>query len=134
MEDMPTSYGPAFNYNGGGWYVVERGTDEINVWFYPRYGDVPEQVRWPAGSVNTAELGEPQASFPDTHCDINKKFGPQTLVINLTFCGDWAGSPDVYSQSGCPSTCEGKFQMNISSPPLIYHNHRLCQSKSTGVL
>ncbi|KAF5344996.1 hypothetical protein D9756_011303 [Leucocoprinus leucothites] len=32
-----------------------------------------------------------------------RHFSNHNIIINLTFCGDWAGA--VYGQSGCPSTC-----------------------------
>lgn len=58
----PASFGPPFNYNGGGWYdlilsshkdadshhryVVQRTDSEIRIYFWPRNGDsVPDQVK-----------------------------------------------------------------------------------------
>lgn len=137
MDDKRTSYGPAFNWHGGGWYVMERATNEINVWFYPRYtGDVPELVKFKAGSLDTAQLGMPTANFPNTHCDIEKKFGPQWIVINLTFCGDWAGSPDVYGQSECPGTCIGNSactHQRGSRLTRLYLAHRVCEREPVCV-
>ena len=42
---------------------------------------------------------------PNTNCDFNKYFGKLNIIINLTFCGDWAGG--AYGSSGCPGTCLG---------------------------
>jgi hypothetical protein len=39
-----------------------------------------------ASSVNTDNWGSPTANFPNTQCDINGKFGPANIIINLTFC------------------------------------------------
>ncbi|KAK7462817.1 hypothetical protein VKT23_007396 [Stygiomarasmius scandens] len=98
------SYGPTFNANGGGWYAMERRNTGIKVWFWSRNdGSVPAEVRNGATTINTSNWGTPSASFPSTNCDIASKFGPHHIVINLTFCGDFAGA--VYGQSGCPSTC-----------------------------
>jgi len=99
------SYGPTFNANGGGWYAAERTDAGINVWFWSRSDTtVPSQVSGGSTSIDTSTWGEPTAYFPtNSGCNIASKFGPQNIVINLTFCGDWAGS--VYSASGCPSTC-----------------------------
>ncbi|CAG8654264.1 9515_t:CDS:10, partial [Acaulospora colombiana] len=44
-------------------------------------------------------MGEPVALFPNTSCDIESKFDVNNVIINLTFCGDWAGA--VYPDSGC---------------------------------
>ncbi|KAG2008383.1 glycosyl hydrolase family 16 [Coprinopsis cinerea AmutBmut pab1-1] len=100
------SYGPAFNAMGGGWYAVEITPKYIKSWFWPRDSSTvpPEVVRQRHGVVQPARWGIPDAYFPATDlCDLRSKFGPQRIVINLTFCGDWAGS--VYGASGCPSTC-----------------------------
>ncbi|TEB15521.1 glycoside hydrolase family 16 protein [Coprinellus micaceus] len=89
----PNSYGPDFNKNGGGWLAVERNNQFIKTWFWPRDSqDVPRD-------------GIPEAFFPNTECDLETHFKEHHIVINLTFCGDWAGQADVYRSSGCPSTC-----------------------------
>ncbi|KAJ8586640.1 glycoside hydrolase family 16 protein [Rhizopogon salebrosus TDB-379] len=98
------SYGPDFNNNGGGWYAIERSSSYIKIFFWERTsGSVPSSVKYPGSSVDTSTWGTPAAYFPGTDCDIPSHFGPHNIVINLTFCGDWAGS--VYPWSGCPSTC-----------------------------
>ncbi|THV04719.1 endo-beta-glucanase [Dendrothele bispora CBS 962.96] len=108
------SYGPTFNANGGGWYAMERRNTGIKVWFWSRNdGSVPAEVRNGATTINTSNWGTPVAFFPDTSCDIASKFGPHKIVINLTFCGDFAGA--VYGQSGCPSTCNDFVNNNPSA-------------------
>ncbi|KAF8270879.1 2 beta-glucan [Lactarius quietus] len=89
---IPNSYGPAFNYNGGGWCVISLFASNI-----------PSDVLNGASSIDTDKWGSPTASFPNTQCDINSMFAPANIIINLTFCGDWAGA--VYGNSGCPGTC-----------------------------
>ncbi|KAF5313916.1 hypothetical protein D9619_013047 [Psilocybe cf. subviscida] len=103
--DSSLSYGPSFNENGGGWYAMERTPEYISVWFWPRNSiTVPIEVRTNTiFPVSTKNWGIPVAFFPNTSCDITKFFGPNNIIINLTFCGDWAGN--VYSQTSCPSTC-----------------------------
>jgi len=101
-----TSYGPTFNQYGGGWYALEMTDSAIKVWFWSRSDTtVPSEVSGGSTNVDTDNWGEPTAYFPSTSssCNIASKFGPQNIVINLTFCGDWAGN--VYAASGCPSTC-----------------------------
>lgn len=98
------SFGPSFNNNGGGWFAMERNNNFIKVWFWPRNsGSVPSDLRNGASKVNTDAWGIPAAHFPNTQCNIAKHFAAHNIIINLTLCGDWAGN--VYSQSGCPSTC-----------------------------
>ncbi|KAF9003020.1 concanavalin A-like lectin/glucanase domain-containing protein [Cyathus striatus] len=108
------SYGPAFNNIGGGWYVVERSATYIKVWFWARNdGSVPAEVKNGASTVNPDNWGVPAAYFPNTSCDFPSHFSAHNIIINLTLCGDWAGS--VYSQSGCPSTCVDFVNNNPSS-------------------
>ncbi|EJF56379.1 2 beta-glucanase [Dichomitus squalens LYAD-421 SS1] len=97
------SYGPSFNSNGGGWYAMERTDTEVKVWFWPRNGNVPSDVANGETTIDTDGWGQPFAYFPDTDCDINSHFGPQNLIINLTFCGDWAGA--VFDSDNCPGDC-----------------------------
>jgi len=100
------SYGPAFNSAGGGWYAVERTTSGIKVWFWSRQASgIPADVSGGATTVNTGNWGTPAAFFPSTSCDMNSHFKAHNIIINLTFCGDWAGNGSVYGSSGCPSTC-----------------------------
>ncbi|RDB18969.1 putative glycosidase C21B10.07 [Hypsizygus marmoreus] len=109
------SYGPTFNTNGGGWYAVERTSTFIKVWFWSRNdAAVPADVKDGASAVNTDSWGTPAAYFPNTSCDIPQHFNQHNIIINLTLCGDWAGS--VYpGSSGCPSTCVDFVDNNPSS-------------------
>ncbi|KAF7307669.1 Glycoside hydrolase family 16 protein [Mycena kentingensis (nom. inval.)] len=100
------SYGPAFNAAGGGWYAVERTSTFINVWFWSRgASNVPAAVRSGGATVNTDNWGTPTANFPNNSCNFPRFFSANNIIINLTFCGDWAGQAAIYSSSGCPSTC-----------------------------
>ncbi|KAJ7728148.1 glycoside hydrolase family 16 protein [Mycena maculata] len=99
------SFGPTFNADGGGWYAIERTTTFINVFFWSRQAtDIPVDVVAGGSSVDTSNWGTPVANFPNTDCNIAEFFDGNNIIINLTFCGDWAGA--VYAASGCPSTCE----------------------------
>ncbi|KAF7968484.1 hypothetical protein HWV62_30473 [Athelia sp. TMB] len=110
------SYGPAFNNAGGGWYALERTSSYIKVWFWERGAtSVPSGVSGGASSINTANWGEPTAFFPNTDCNISSSFGSLNIIINLTFCGDWAGQSSVYASSGCPSTCNAYVAANPSA-------------------
>ncbi|KAF9528601.1 glycoside hydrolase family 16 protein [Crepidotus variabilis] len=99
------SYGPSFNSNGGGWYALERTSSSIKVWFWARNdGGVPAEVRNGGSNVTPGNWGTPSANFPNSQCNIASHFQEHNIVINLTFCGDWAGG--VYGNSGCPSSCD----------------------------
>ncbi|KAG2158672.1 2 beta-glucan [Suillus bovinus] len=108
------SYGPQFNSNGGGWYAIEKRSSYIKIFFWERTSSsVPSDVKSPGPSIDTSHWGTPAANFPDTDCDLSTHFGPQNIIINLTFCGDWAGA--VYAASGCPSTCADYVNNNPSA-------------------
>ncbi|KAI6121440.1 glycoside hydrolase family 16 protein [Pisolithus sp. B1] len=115
------SFGPNFNGIGGGWYVIERTPTFINIYFWERgSSSVPNDVQHPGTSVNTNDwarlhTGTPAASFPNTDCNFSTHFGPHNIIINLTFCGDWAGNSAVYSASGCPSDCVDYVNQNPSA-------------------
>lgn len=110
------SYGPQFNNNGGGWYAIERRSTYIKIFFWERTSSsVPSDVKSPGSSINTSNWGTPAAYFPNTHCDFSTHFGAHNIIINLTFCGDWAGSSSVYADSGCPSTCNTYVNDNPSA-------------------
>jgi hypothetical protein len=102
------SYGPQFNENGGGWYAMERSKSGIKIWFWPRASHhIPHEItsKHHVERVDTSQWGRPTAYFPSTTCDIDEHFDPQSIVINLTLCGGWAGSQETYEGAGCPGTC-----------------------------
>ncbi|KAJ6609856.1 concanavalin A-like lectin/glucanase domain-containing protein [Mycena sp. CBHHK59/15] len=104
----PNSYGQAFNSNGGGWYAMQRSAScGINVWFWPRSDPtlVPIEVTQGLGTMNPSQWGEPDASFLTDECDYASHFDAHQIVFDLTFCGDWAGSPSA--KSACQwDTCQ----------------------------
>ncbi|KAN0087656.1 glycoside hydrolase family 16 protein [Tylopilus felleus] len=108
----PASFGPSFNHNGGGWYALERTVTDIKVFFWSRHASsVPVQVESPHEVIEPDTWGQPAAAWSNDKCDFPKHFGPHNIIINLTFCGDWAGA--AYPSSGCPdTTCEDYVNTN----------------------
>lgn len=97
-------------------YAIERTSTFIKIYFWGRgSSSVPNDVQHPGTSVNTGNWGIPAASFPDTDCNFSTHFGPHNIIIDLTFCGDWAGNSAVYSASGCPSDCVDYVNQNPSA-------------------
>lgn len=89
------SYGQGLNENGGGVYAMEWNTEAISVYFFPReaipadvLGDNPQPNGW----------GKPAAKFAGA-CDIDKMFAEQKIIIDTTFCGQWAGAE--WEESSC---------------------------------
>ncbi|KAM4054797.1 glycosyl hydrolases family 16 domain-containing protein [Hirsutella rhossiliensis] len=97
------NYGDGFNAIRGGVYATEWTSEHIAVWFFPRSA-IPRDVA--SGQPNPETWGQPMARFAGgSGCDIDSHFSNNQLVFDTTFCGDWAGNPDVW---GSDKTCAAK--------------------------
>jgi hypothetical protein len=88
-----------FNNQQGGYYAMQWNSTAIRVWMWP-YSNAPRDL--PSNpNPDPDSWGEPFANFilDAKNCD-PKHFQSLQMIINLTFCGDWAGS--VFA-----STCQG---------------------------
>jgi hypothetical protein len=66
---------------------MERTESFIKVWFWERNDDsVPFDVADGSITVNTDTWGIPDASFPDTSCNIDSHFGPLNMIFDITLC------------------------------------------------
>lgn len=88
--------GTPFNEKGGGVYAMERTSEFIKIWYFPRES-IPKSIT--NGKPDTSSFGTPMANLQGP-CDFEERFRPQKLVFNIDFCGDWAGG--IYGQDGCP--------------------------------
>ncbi|TRM66550.1 glycoside hydrolase family 16 protein [Schizophyllum amplum] len=99
-----TSFGPALNAQGGGWYALERTDSFMKVWYWPRGSpNVPVGIADRNADINTDNWGTPQAFFPGDTCNIAEYFDAHNIIINLTLCGDWAGA--TFNTNGCAGSC-----------------------------
>lgn len=94
-----SSYGQALNAGGGGITAVEWRSAGIRVWQFPR-DDIPGDIR--NNTPDPSTWGSASADFPNTGCNIDKHFRNQSIIINISLCGDWAGG-SAYTESGCKS-------------------------------
>lgn len=131
-------YGQAFAQNGGGVYATLWDTTGISVWFFPRQS-IPADL--PTDTPNPAGWGLPTAFYPQTACDFSKFFTPQTVIIDTTICGNFAGQPNVFSQT-CSGTCIDLVQIpenydtayfEISYIKLFEQCNGACKSVTTTV-
>ncbi|KAF2132329.1 glycoside hydrolase family 16 protein [Dothidotthia symphoricarpi CBS 119687] len=94
QSSAATSYGTAFNANGGGVYATLWTSSGIKVWYFASR-NVPANIR--SGNPNPGNWGAPMASFAG--CDFDAKFRDLNIVFDISFCGDWAGG--VWGQTAC---------------------------------
>lgn len=108
LSSNSQTFGSGFNNINGGVYATSFTSSGIKVWFFPR-SSIPSDIT--SNAPNPDAWGTPMASFPFTASTCTTSyFQNLQIVINLTFCGDWAGS--VYGSSGCPSSCTDYVQNN----------------------
>ncbi|XP_006456189.1 hypothetical protein AGABI2DRAFT_211022 [Agaricus bisporus var. bisporus H97] len=100
-NDSPASYGPDFANARGGVFVGELSETGVSIWFFER-SKVPDVLSNNASKIDTSAFGTPTGNLPSGGCEIDKYFEPQTLVFDITLCGDFAGSPQFF-----PATCTG---------------------------
>ncbi|KAF1830405.1 mixed-linked glucanase precursor [Decorospora gaudefroyi] len=89
-----TSYGTAFNANGGGVYATLWTSSGIKVWYFATR-DIPGNIR--SGNPDPNSWGTPVANFAG--CNFDAMFRDLNIVFDVTFCGDWAGG--VWSSDSC---------------------------------
>lgn len=77
--------------------VMEWLSSSIKVWVFPR-GDIPSDIR--SGTPDPTTWSAPVLSV-GSNCDIDSHFRNMKIVIDTTFCGDWAGDPGVWQQTTC---------------------------------
>lgn len=82
------SFGAPFNKNGGGVWATQVENDGVKVWFFRRgqepsdcHTDTPNTNRWP----------KPVLHFTPDRCDLKAAFQRMKIIINITFCGQYAG-------------------------------------------
>ncbi|OAQ70498.1 endo-1,3(4)-beta-glucanase [Pochonia chlamydosporia 170] len=109
------NYGDGFNAIGGGVYATEWTSDHIAVWFFPR-SKIPQDIQ--SGKPNPASWGTPLARFLGGNtCNIDNHFKDNQIVFDTTFCGAWAGSPQVWGSDPKCSALAPTCQQYVSGNP-----------------
>ncbi|KAF5553774.1 endo-1 3(4)-beta-glucanase [Fusarium phyllophilum] len=113
------NYGDGFNDIGGGVYATEWTSDHIAVWFFHR-GRIPQDIE--SGNPTPSSWGPPAAKFNGGQgCNIDDHFKENNIVFDTTFCGDWAGSPDVWGKN--PETSSlGDCKDYVANNPADFKN------------
>jgi len=82
------TYGASFNSHQGGVFAMEWTQNYIQTFYWPR-NSIPADV---AKTPNPAGWGKPYAYFQFGNNCPASHFQNHQIVIDLTFCGDWAGA------------------------------------------
>lgn len=114
---VPQTFGSGFNTQGGGVYATELTTTGIKIWFFPR-SSIPADISADTPNPSSSAWGKPVASFSSAKCDIDAHFKDMQIIIDTTFCGDWAGG--VWESGGCKaSTGEATCQAYVQKNPAV---------------
>ncbi|KAA1085208.1 hypothetical protein PGTUg99_005315 [Puccinia graminis f. sp. tritici] len=102
VEDPTTDFfGPTLNKNGGAVFAAMYTNSEISVWRWRRQ-DVPQDIEDNVPRPETWPT--PTATWRSgASCNIDQKFGPQNIIINIAMCGD--SDLNTYAQGKCPGKC-----------------------------
>ncbi|EEQ89257.2 endo-1,3(4)-beta-glucanase [Blastomyces dermatitidis ER-3] len=99
VSDSPHSYGHGLNSIGGGVYATLWTAHSIKIWFFPR-GEIPWDIE--NGCPNPDSWNTAPAAVFEGACRFDVSLVNLKIVINTTFCGDWAGGVWAFTD-GCAS-------------------------------
>ncbi|GAA5830680.1 hypothetical protein JCM3766R1_003388 [Sporobolomyces carnicolor] len=118
LDPKTTSAGQALANAGGGVWATEYAATGIKIWHFERSA-VPTDLSSNASSIDPTAWGTPTYFVPTSSCNIEQHFAAQHLVIDITLCGDWAGSNATLEQTGCALTtqplCYTQYVLNASN-------------------
>ncbi|KAH7924694.1 glycoside hydrolase family 16 protein [Leucogyrophana mollusca] len=139
-ETSPNSYNSGFAAAGGGVWATQFDATGIYIWFWSR-PNVPTSIAQAnaTSSVDISQWGTPHASYLADTCNITQYFSPQNLVIDITLCGDWAGTQWNYNascgNSGPTGLCYNDCVVGPGSPRYdeAYFDISYIRAYTTGV-
>ncbi|KAI0031213.1 hypothetical protein K488DRAFT_52606 [Vararia minispora EC-137] len=79
--------GPNFSNVGGGIWITELASTGISIWFFER-ANIPQSLKGNATSLDTSTFGTPAFNVPSTSCNVGSVFKPQSLIFDITLCGE----------------------------------------------
>jgi len=98
LHGPSNSGGPAFNAADGGVFATKWTSEGIKMWVFPR-SQIPQDLT--DNEPDSSTWGNPWAFFPFGDNCPSTHFSDHVLVINLDFCGDWAGSVFDGGEQAC---------------------------------
>jgi hypothetical protein len=113
---MYVSHDATANSASLGVYAMEWTSSYIRTWFFPRNG-IPADIT--AGVPNPSNWASPYANFQGD-CDIDSNFKNHQIVLDVTFCGDWAGG--VWGNGCAASTKTSSCAAYVGNNPSAFIN------------
>eukprot|EP00026_Physarum_polycephalum_P003789 Phypoly_transcript_03803.p1 GENE.Phypoly_transcript_03803~~Phypoly_transcript_03803.p1 ORF type:complete len:709 (+),score=102.89 Phypoly_transcript_03803:251-2128(+) len=130
-DSRTSSYGTGFNNIGGGVHAMLWSSSGVKVWFFSRNA-IPSDIS--SGHPNPDSWGTAAANFPfGSNCPSNF-FQNHQIVLDNTFCGDWAGA--TFNSMGCSGSCQSFVQNNPSAFSESYwaiNSFKVYQPPANGV-
>ncbi|KAI0126827.1 putative endo-1,3(4)-beta-glucanase [Xylariales sp. AK1849] len=111
-----SSFGANFNSIGGGVYAMEWTSAYIKTWFFRRSA-IPADIT--SGNPSPSGWGNPFVNFQGD-CNIDSNFKNHQIVLDTTFCGDWAGN--VWADSCATSTGVSSCSVYVGNNPAAFKN------------
>ena len=112
-----TTYGDGFNNDGGGVYAMEWTAEAISIFHFSRI-NIPSDLN--SESPNPSLWGVPLAVFHG--CNFRDTIANQSLVFDVTFCGDWAGQDAVWKADPICSEEAATCQDYVARNPAAFAN------------
>ncbi|CAG8981220.1 hypothetical protein HYALB_00012549 [Hymenoscyphus albidus] len=109
VDPGPVTFGQTYNNDGGGIMAMELRREGIRAWQFRR-SSIPSDIT--NGNPDPSTWGTATADFPSTNCDINTHFRNQSIILNISLCGTWAGRDYYKSADTCPGSCEDHVAAN----------------------
>ncbi|KAK1243787.1 hypothetical protein MKX08_001925 [Trichoderma sp. CBMAI-0020] len=100
VQGPASTFGSAYNKNGGGVMAMEWREAGIRVWQFGR-GAIPSDIT--SQKPDPSTWGEAAADFPSTDCNVGNHFRNNSIILNIDLCGDLVYG--VWDKSGCSSNC-----------------------------
>ncbi|KAF9785135.1 glycoside hydrolase family 16 protein [Thelephora terrestris] len=116
VSDFQGSAGSPFNAGGGGVFAMLWDNSQISLWRFDR-NQIPQDIQ--NGNPNPDGWGVPMAYWSSQSCDIANAFQDHSIVINISICGDWAGS--AYNGGGsCSDAVSNAANYNNAQTKINY--------------
>ena len=110
-----TTYGDGFNNERGGVYATQWMAEIIRIFYFSR-ANIPPDLR--SGNPNPSSWGTPLAVFRG--CDFGQSIANQSIVFDITFCGDWAGQDAVWKADAICSVKAATCQDYVAENPTAF--------------